>query len=78
MCGYNMGVRAVRDSIGGITWSAGIGGILVVLIVLIFLRSVRSSLIVLLAIPMAILYELGNLLARAAYRRAGHSDADAA
>jgi len=30
------------------------------------------------AIPMAILYELGNLLARAAYRRAGHSDADAA
>jgi len=51
----------VRDSIGGITWSAGIGGILVVLIVLLFLRSVRSSIIVLAAIPMAILGSLTAL-----------------
>ncbi|HIE68962.1 MAG TPA: efflux RND transporter permease subunit, partial [Planctomycetes bacterium] len=51
----------VRDSINGITWSAGIGGILVVLIVLLFLRSVRSSLIVLAAIPMAILGSLTAL-----------------
>tara|TARA_R110002072_G_scaffold31466_4_gene96942 strand:- start:10755 stop:13940 length:3186 start_codon:yes stop_codon:yes gene_type:complete len=51
----------VRDSIGGITWSALIGGVLVVLIVLLFLRSVRSSLIVLAAIPMAILGSLTAL-----------------
>ena len=45
----------VRDSIGGLTTSALIGGILVVLIVLLFLRSLRSSLIVLLAIPLSLL-----------------------
>ena len=50
----------VRDSITGLGRSALIGGVMVALLVLLFLRSVRSSAIVVVAIPMSV---LGGLVA---------------
>ncbi len=45
----------VRESIGGLTNAALIGGVLVILIVLLFLASIKSSIIVLTAIPLSLL-----------------------
>jgi len=45
----------VQDSIDGLTLAAGLGGLLAGLVVLLFLRSIRSTLIVVVVIPLAIL-----------------------
>ena len=45
----------VKDSITGLTLAAGLGALLAGLVVLVFLRSFRSTLIVVVVIPLAVL-----------------------
>jgi multidrug efflux pump subunit AcrB len=45
----------VRDAVQGLQWAAGLGALLAALVVLVFLRSMRSTLVVVLAIPLSIL-----------------------
>jgi len=44
----------IRESIAGLQFAAGLGGLLAGLVVLVFLRSFRSTLIIVIAIPLAI------------------------
>ncbi|MFT4571390.1 MAG: multidrug efflux pump subunit AcrB [Hyphomicrobiaceae bacterium] len=53
----------VRDSIAGLQLAAGLGAVLAGLVVLVFLRSWRTTLLVVAAIPLAILGALIGLLA---------------
>lgn len=45
----------VKESITGLTYAAGLGALLAGLVVLVFLRSIRSTLIVVVVIPLAVL-----------------------
>lgn len=53
----------VRDSIGGLELAALLGAALAGLVVFLFLRTFRSTLIIVIAIPLAILAALGGLYA---------------